>query len=83
MHYGMDQEQGQRMMDTQYWMDRLFGFMPYRAVIWTAIGIFVLSEVMRFISQWINSLTRLPWMEEKNELRRTANSHAVNEENTQ
>jgi heme exporter protein D len=51
-------------------VDRLLGFMPQRSVFWSALGTFFLSLTIQYVHQWLQHVTALPWMEEKNQRER-------------
>jgi hypothetical protein len=51
-------------------MDRVFGFMPYRGIFWTALGLCIFMTIIQRLFDWITNKIMFPWMEEKNQQQR-------------
>jgi uncharacterized membrane protein required for colicin V production len=51
-------------------IDRVLGFMPQKAVFWSALGTFLLATTIRYLVNWFESMTVLPWMREDNQKKR-------------
>lgn len=51
-------------------LDRLFGFMPNRSVLWTAILTTVLALTIQSTHNWFKSMAILPWQREDNQQKR-------------
>jgi uncharacterized membrane protein required for colicin V production len=47
--------------------DRVLGFMPQRAVFWSALGTFLIAIMIQYLANWFESMTVLPWMREENQ----------------
>ncbi|WP_332630786.1 hypothetical protein [Halalkalibacter flavus] len=51
-------------------IDRIFGFMPEKGVLVTAIGTMVIIYAFQYGITKINELLKLPWMKEENQKQR-------------
>lgn len=51
-------------------MDRFLGFMPYRGIFWTSLGLCIFMTVLQRLYDWVTNKIMLPWMEAENQQQR-------------
>ncbi|MDY7221827.1 hypothetical protein [Halalkalibacterium halodurans] len=51
-------------------LDRVLGFLPERAVVYTAIGLFLILLFVEWFIHWLETQFALPWMKISNQRRR-------------
>ncbi|OLO39190.1 hypothetical protein BTR23_09035 [Alkalihalophilus pseudofirmus] len=51
-------------------LDSILGFLPQRAVFWTALGSALIVLLFQYVTQKLEKIVKLPYMEEENQKKR-------------
>ena len=54
----------------QYYLEKIFGFLPQRGVLWTAIFFLISMFLIRYMTGIVMRIVELPWMKESNQIQR-------------
>ncbi|MCL7747701.1 hypothetical protein [Halalkalibacter alkaliphilus] len=51
-------------------LDRVFGFLPQRIILWVGVGTLVFILAFQYIYSKLTEILKLPWMKEENQQQR-------------